>query len=341
MTVTLSHKAFGVDEIRGMTVLVLGLGRSGLAASNALKNLGSEVRATDSRPEEDFGKSLDSLRELGVELSLGGSPVDFASGCDMLVISPGIPLDNDVVEWAKTGGIPVISEVELAYCLTDARIVGVTGTNGKTTVKNLLGAILQKRNITLLTKKNYNSLIGLPLTLFDLSSEEDYLVVEMGTSSPGEIKRLCEIAQPHIGVITNIGPGHLKGLGSLAGVRREKLSLLEALPEAGFALIGEGISDVSGKNVLRFSLDMCKDIELSECGSSFTFNGNRFFTALLGIENVYNCAAALCLTRELGFDHDAQRIALAEIRPEPGRLESIHINGLLIVNDTYNANPNL
>ncbi len=223
--------------------------------------------------------------------------------------------------------------------LFNPRTIAITGTNGKTTVKNLLGAILQKRNSILLTKKNYNSLIGLPLTLFDLSSEEDYLVVEMGTSSPGEIKRLCEIAQPDIGVITNIGPGHLKGLGSLEGVRQEKLSLVESLPEAGFALIGEGISDVSGKNVLRFSLDMCKDIELSEYGSSFTFNGTKFFTGLLGIENVYNSAAALCVTRELDFDYNAQRIGLAEIRPEPGRLEPIHSNGLFIVNDSYNANP--
>lgn len=223
--------------------------------------------------------------------------------------------------------------------LFNPRTIAITGTNGKTTVKNLLGAILQKKNSILSTKKNYNSLIGLPLTLFDLSSGEDYLVVEMGTSSPGEIKRLCEIAQPDIGVITNIGPGHLKGLGSLEGVRQEKLSLVESLPEAGFAVIGEGISDVSGKNVLRFSLDMCKDIELSEYGSSFTFNGNKFFTRLLGIENVYNCAAALCLTRELDFDYNAQRTGLAEIRPEPGRLEPIHSNGLFIINDSYNANP--
>ncbi len=219
------------------------------------------------------------------------------------------------------------------------KTIAITGTNGKTTVKNLLGAILQKRNSTLFTKKNYNSLIGLPLTLFDLSSDEEYLVVEMGTSSPGEIRRLCEIAQPDIGVITNIGPGHLKGLGSLEGVRQEKLSLLDSLPENGLAVIGEGIPDVIGIDVLRFSLDMCKDIELSEYGTSFTFNGNRFFTPLLGIENVYNCAAALCLTSKLGFDYTAQRIALGEIRHEPGRLEPIHINGLLIINDTYNANP--
>lgn len=219
------------------------------------------------------------------------------------------------------------------------KTIAITGTNGKTTVKNLIGAILKNRYNTLCSKKNYNSLIGLPLTIFDLSTEEDYLVVEMGTSSPGEIKRLCEIAQPHIGIITNIGPGHLKGLGSIAGVRQEKLSLIESLSEAGFALIGEGIAEVSGKNIMRFSLDMCKDIQVGEYGSYFTYNENRFFTPLLGIENIYNCVAALCLTQSLGFDYDTQRTTLWEMRPEPGRLEPIHRNGLLIINDTYNANP--
>jgi len=217
--------------------------------------------------------------------------------------------------------------------------IAITGTNGKTTVKNLIGAILKKRYNTLCSKKNYNSLIGLPLTIFDLSGDEDYLIVEMGTSSPGEIKRLCEIAQPHIGMITNIGPGHLKGLGSIEGVRQEKLSLIRSLPETGFALIGEGIAQVSGENIMRFSLDMCKDIHIGEYGSYFTYNENRFFTPLLGIENIYNCAAALCLTQSLGFDYDAQRTTLKEMSPEPGRLEPIHRHGLLIINDTYNANP--
>ena len=217
--------------------------------------------------------------------------------------------------------------------------IAITGTNGKTTVKNLISTILKKKHNILCSKKNYNSLIGLPLTILDLSSAEDYLIVEMGTSNPGEIKRLCEIAQPHIGIITNIGPGHLKGLGSLEGVRQEKLSLIRSLPETGFALIGDGIAQVSGENIMRFSLDMCKDIDIGEYGSYFTYNENRFFTPLLGIENIYNCAAALCITQSLGCEYDTQRITLEEMTPEPGRLEPIRRNGFLIINDTYNANP--
>ncbi len=224
------------------------------------------------------------------------------------------------------------------------KTIAITGTNGKTTVKNLIGAILNRRYNILVTKKNFNSLIGLPLTLFDMSGEEDFLVLEMGTSSPGEIRRLCEIAQPHFGLITNIGPGHLKGFGTIAGVRKEKLSLIDSIPRDHFAVVGEGAGDIQSRNVKRFSLDMLEDIQLSECGSRFTYMGTRFFTPLFGIGNVYNCLTALCFISNLGtvlgddFFDDAH-VALAEIKPEPGRMEPIQRNHLLIINDTYNANP--
>lgn len=224
-------------------------------------------------------------------------------------------------------------------CLFTPQTIGITGTNGKTTVKNLVAAILKKKYRVVYTKKNYNSLIGVPLTLFELSGDESYLVVEMGTSSPGEIKRLCEIVQPHIGLITNVGLGHLQGLKTIAGIRQEKLSLINALPAHGFGLVGEGVGDVEQTNVRRFSLDMLADIELSEHGSRFTYDGNVYATPLLGIGNVYNCLAALCLTSRIGIEYDMQREALAEAQPEPGRLEPIRHHGLLILNDTYNANP--
>jgi UDP-N-acetylmuramoyl-tripeptide--D-alanyl-D-alanine ligase len=221
----------------------------------------------------------------------------------------------------------------------EPKTIAITGTNGKTTVKNLIGAILSKEYRVLHTEKNYNSLIGLPLTIFNLSGTEDYLVVEMGTSSSGEIKRLCEIAQPDMGIITNVGPGHLKGLGSLAGVRKEKLSLIDALPEDGLALVGEGIGALTKKNTIRFSLDILEDIQLGEYGSYFTYSGNRFFTPLLGVGNVSNCLAAILLTSNLGVSHDVQRQVLAETKPGPGRLEPLYWNRLFIINDTYNANP--
>jgi UDP-N-acetylmuramoyl-tripeptide--D-alanyl-D-alanine ligase len=219
------------------------------------------------------------------------------------------------------------------------KTIGITGTNGKTTVKNLITAILKKKYRVLHTEKNYNSLIGLPLTLLKLSGDEDFLVVEMGTNSPGEIGRLCEIARPSIGVITNIGPGHLEGLESIEGIRKEKLSLVSCLPDDGFALLGDGVGEVAQKNIVRFSLDMLEAIEIDETGSCFIYQGNKFSTPLLGLANVYNCLAALVLTSQLGVQPEEQGEAVTEVHAEPGRLEPLHHNGLFIINDTYNANP--
>ncbi len=220
-----------------------------------------------------------------------------------------------------------------------AKAIGITGTNGKTTVKNLVAAILSSGSNVLCTKRNYNSLIGMPLTIFNLCGDEDYVVLEMGTSAPGEIKRLCDIAKPDVGIITNIGPGHLEGLESLDGVSREKSSLIEALPPGGLAIVGDGVGEIPGRVVNRFSIDMLESMKLTEHGSYFSYGGKEYFTPLLGAGSVYNCLAAVLLTKMLGIDYTTQKTALASINPESGRLEPIRIGRLLILNDTYNANP--
>ncbi len=218
-------------------------------------------------------------------------------------------------------------------------IIGITGTNGKTTVKNLIASILSTKFRVLWTKKSYNSLIGLPLMLFEISGEEDYVVLEMGTSNEGDIKRLCEIAHPFIGVITNVGPGHLKGLGSIEGVRKEKLTLIESLPANGIGFIGPGVNGIKKTNVSQFSFDEIKDVKITEYGSSFVYKEMEFFTPLLGYNNVCNCFTAIKVTAALGVDVENQKIAIKKIAPEKGRMEPIKINDLLIINDSYNANP--
>jgi len=232
---------------------------------------------------------------------------------------------------------------ELARCYRGqfkAPLIGITGTNGKTTVKNLTTAILAKRCRTTSTRGNQNSLIGLPLTLFAMSESTEFVVAEMGTSSPGEIGRLCAISQPQYGLVTNIGPGHLTGLGTCEQVEREKMTLIRALPANGFGVVGETIrGPENGVTIHRFSERMLSDVVLTEHGSAFTFEGSRFNTPLLGAGNVSNCLAALVLTSRLDIEAEYQQSALQEARPEPGRMESLLNNGLLIINDTYNANP--
>ncbi|MBE0433022.1 UDP-N-acetylmuramoyl-tripeptide--D-alanyl-D-alanine ligase [candidate division WOR-3 bacterium] len=231
---------------------------------------------------------------------------------------------------------------ELARCYRNhcpVRTIGITGTNGKTTVRNLVAAILSKEHRVLRAQGNYNSLIGLPLTIFGLQGNEDYLVVEMGTNAAGEIKRLCDIARPETGVITNIGPGHLEGLGSIEGVRKEKLSLVDSLPPNGLCLVGDGVGDLARDRVARFSMSMLERVELTEYGSHFSYQSKAYVTRLLGAANVGNCLAAILLTSMLGVTYPVQRAAVAELKPNAGRLEPLVWDRLLVINDTYNANP--
>lgn len=226
-------------------------------------------------------------------------------------------------------------------------VIGITGTNGKTTVKNILTCLLRTKYRVRSTWKNYNSLIGLPLTLFHLDGTEDFLVLELGSNHPGEIARLRAISRPQIGVITNVGPGHLAGLGSVDGVRKEKMTLLENLSSPGFGVAGDGVytdcpdpddQSVSG-NIVRFSLIDAADIVLTEIGSRFHYRSRVYFTPLLGLGNVYNCVAALTVAVRLGLDPEALDAALTKLIPEPGRMEPIRRGNLLLLNDTYNANP--
>ncbi len=264
------------------------------------------------------------------------------NGACALVVEKTVRPERDIV---VDDTLYALGELGRRYRrLFSPRTIAITGTNGKTTVKNIIGKTLSRRYRTLFSKKNYNSLIGLPLTIFELSGEEVFLVVEIGTSSHGEIERLCEIAQPHFGLITNIGPGHLAGLGSIEGVRKEKISLVTAIPADGFALVGEGVGEVGARGVHRFSGAMIDDIDITQNGSYFSYDGTRYYTPLLGRGNVYNCLAALCFMREMGRsigEDFADDIAatIGTIASEQGRMEPIHRGRVIVIDDTYNANP--
>lgn len=218
-------------------------------------------------------------------------------------------------------------------------IIGITGTSGKTTVKNVLSQLLAVRYRVRASIGNYNSLIGVPLSLLTFRGDEEFGVLEMGTSQPGEIARLCAIARPQLGLITVVGPGHLQGLGSIEGVRTEKRILFEALPGNGLSVAGDGVGPVERTRHVKFSLGDASDIITDENGSRFCFRGRVFTTRLLGLANVYNCLAALTLALELGVPAEAAAQVLSKIEPEPGRFEPIRRRGVLIINDSYNANP--
>lgn len=236
------------------------------------------------------------------------------------------------------------------------KIIGITGTNGKTTTKELVATVLQKKYDVLYTQGNFNNDIGVPKTLLRLKPEHEIAVVEMGASHPGDIKTLVDIVEPDCGIITNVGRAHLQGFGSFEGVIRTKGELYDYLRENdGVAFIHcenkylNGIA--SGLHLVKYGTAI-DDTSLTVCGETVCCDPFLKFrwkkaggswqevsTHLIGSYNVYNMLAAACIATYFGVDSDLVSEALREYVPTNNRsqLEVTAANKLIV--DTYNANP--
>jgi UDP-N-acetylmuramoyl-tripeptide--D-alanyl-D-alanine ligase len=235
--------------------------------------------------------------------------------------------------------------------------VAVTGSSGKTTVKELVAAILSVKRSVCVTQGSLNNDIGVPLTLMRLDASHAALVVELGANHAGEIDALARIAQPTVGVITNAGPAHLEGFGSLEGVVAAKGELLDHLPKAGTAVInaddpfrGDWLARAPCDSVtFGFSAEAdCRvegEPELLADGSRFAMrlpSGERFevHLPLLGRQNVANALAAAAAAEAAGASPDDVVAGLKRAAPVRGRLKALAGRaGATIVDDSYNANP--
>lgn len=231
-------------------------------------------------------------------------------------------------------------------------VIGITGTNGKTTTKDMVAAILSVGFRTMKTEGNFNNHIGVPLTLFRLSSKDQMAVVEMGMSGPGEIRRSAEIALPLHGLITNIGPAHLQQLRSLEAITKAKFELLEMLPQEGRAFLNADDERLMAQKVIlrsqvvTFGMGLGADYRATGMSVDqglqvrFQVDGlGEFQIPTLGQHNVSNALAAIAVGRELGLPVSSIRKALCRFSPSPMRMERIMLGEVIILNDAYNANP--
>lgn len=235
-------------------------------------------------------------------------------------------------------------------------LVGVTGSNGKTTTKEMAAAILNRRGPVLKNEGNFNNQIGLPLSLLRLRAEHQAAVLEMGISGKGEMKRLCEIARPTAGLITNVGPAHLEFLGDLAGVAKEKGALFEAIQTGGTGVINRDDPYLQPwedrlSDRWTFGLHPSADVTASRieqraAETRFLLHLNRkgkeaaeIALPILGRHQVYNALAAAAVASALGLGLSEIREGLQEFRPMALRTEILKIRGAHILLDAYNANP--
>jgi len=230
-------------------------------------------------------------------------------------------------------------------------IIGITGTNGKTTTKEMTAAVLGKKYSVVKSECNYNNQIGLPLTLFRLSGTVEAAVLEMGASFPGEIDILCGIAHPTYGVITNIGKAHLEFFKTQEEIYRTKTALLSFVECRGAGFINGDDpflkkAKETFKDIYTFGLGNDADIRgdklvmLKSGGYSFILNGGEQITMkVLGIKNVYNGLAAASVGLKLGVDEHSIADALESYTGYKQRMEFSEWRGIFVINDSYNANP--
>ena len=235
------------------------------------------------------------------------------------------------------------------------KVVAVTGTNGKSTTKEMIASILETRFKTLKTQDNLNNHIGLPLTLLEREPSHEVGVLEMGMSAVGEIKRLAEIAQPDIGVITNISEGHLVQLKSLKDIQSAKGELFDSLTEKGTAIVNADdplvleLARSLRARTVTFGIDQPANVRASEIESKdnlgFQFKVKLFDKTLsirlpyLGYCNIYNTLAALATGYSLGIQEETMSRGLENYQHMSQRNEQVRHKGIDLINDAYNANP--
>jgi len=237
-----------------------------------------------------------------------------------------------------------------------ATIVAITGSSGKTTTKEMIATIAGLSKNVSKASGNFNNLIGLPLSIFRINERHEIAILEMGTNAPGEIGRLTRIAEPDIGLVTNIGPAHLEGLKSLDMVREEKMDLFRNMAESGIAVINLDdkkllISDADWRGEkVTFGLNTNADVSAEKIktrgvqGVSFTIKIGEFRQDIkmstVGSHNIYNALAAAASSWALGIEYQTICQGLTAFQPVSGRMEIHRLNnGAFIINDTYNANP--
>lgn len=234
-------------------------------------------------------------------------------------------------------------------------IIGITGTNGKTTSKELIAAVLSQKYNTLYTLGNLNNHIGVPLTLLKLSKEHEIAVIEMGANKPGDIKELVEITEPTHGIITNMGKAHLEGFGSFEGIQKTKSEMYDYLSKNNSTVFYNFDDEILKTNLqnqklklIPYSSEHTSYIKgdlismspfINMKWSSSEYESHLLETKMIGSYNYYNFLAAICIGKYFGVENDKINHALINYQPANNRSQIEKTENNLLILDAYNANP--
>lgn len=260
----------------------------------------------------DGNKFAKQALEQGASLAVIDNPEYALPQGTMLVEDTLLALQDLAREWRRELGLPII---------------GITGTNGKTTTKELLATVLSTKYNLHYTQGNLNNQIGVPLTLLQISRAHEMAIVEMGASHPGDIKELVDIAEPNCGLITNVGRAHLEGFGSFEGVQQTKKELYDYLREH------QGFIFRNTDN--PYLAQMAGDLQTVPYTTGTMPDG----TNLVGTYNAENISAAICVGEYYGVSREQALEAIRQYVPTNNRSQNVKTDNNRLIVDAYNANP--
>lgn len=238
--------------------------------------------------------------------------------------------------------------------MSNLKVIGITGSYGKTSTKYIVSTILNQKYNVLKTPASFNTKMGIVRTINEkLRPTDQIFVCEMGADQVGEIKELCKLVHPSIGMITSIGPQHLETFGSLENIKKTKFELVDALPDDGIAILNYNDENIKSMNTAKNKVtygteETCdyyaKDIHITEFGSHFIVHEKdgseiEVDTKLLGDHNIINIVGAVAIAKELGLTHKEIQLGVRMLKPIEHRLElKQYANGTIIIDDAYNSN---
>jgi len=331
-------------NVKGQRVLVVGLGKSGVAAATFLHDQGARVTVSDSKAEAQLGREIPKLLDMGVVIETGGHGERTFRDQDLIFLSPGVPLDTPQLRQARAASVPVIGEVELAARFLQGKIIAVTGSNGKTTTTALVGEILRKSGFTTQVGGN----IGTPVTeMIVSSSPETWNVLEISSFQLETI----ETFKPQIAAMLNITPDHLDRHGTFAAYTAAKARIFENQTASEFAVLNADDATCAeiGKKVKSRLFWFGK----SETEGAFPLGGVIFFRkdgkehevmpigeiGLRGAHNLENVLAAAAMAMLAGCTPAQIRAAVKDFKAVEHRLEhTATLQGVEYYNDSKATN---
>jgi UDP-N-acetylmuramoyl-tripeptide--D-alanyl-D-alanine ligase len=273
------------------------------------------------------------------------------AGASVCVVthSDRVPEEFELPVLVVENPLNALTELALAWrAKLSCKVIAITGSNGKTTSCRLMHAICARAGMAYVSPKSFNNALGVPLTILNTPIDADYLVAEVGMSTPGEIAARTKTLRPDIAIITSIGRAHLQALGSIENIAKEKAQVIAATVSHTIGVIPAGIEPLEralcdDKHMVVRLGDGLEMLASSEACSNFRLDGNEYSIPMPGDHNASNAALCVLAAQQLGIESDTIRAGIASVTPPEMRFERIELatdsDPIVVINDAYNANP--